>query len=112
MRFGGLIEEGQVNLGDRFRLLVNPVEAIPPSEDLPHLPVARALWRPEPDLETAAAAWVYAGGAHHTGYSLAIGAEPLEDLAEMVGIECVVIDRDTRLRSLRKELAWGDAGWG
>ncbi|MEO1235534.1 MAG: L-arabinose isomerase [Planctomycetota bacterium] len=108
---GPAVNASVVDLGDRFRLLVNPVKAVAPAADLPHLPVARALWEPEPDLKTAAAAWIYAGGAHHTGYSLAIDAEPLEDFAEMVGIECVVIDQDTRLRSLRKELAYGDACW-
>ncbi|MEM6459830.1 MAG: L-arabinose isomerase, partial [Planctomycetota bacterium] len=106
---GPAVNASVIDLGDRFRLLVNPVEAIPPAEDLPNLPVARALWRPEPDFKTAVAAWVYAGGAHHTGYSLALTPEPLEDFAEMLGVECVVIDRDTDLRRLRHDLVRGDA---
>ncbi|MEM6550554.1 MAG: L-arabinose isomerase [Planctomycetota bacterium] len=109
---GDALNASVVDLGDRFRLLVNPVQAIRSDEDLPKLPVARAMWRPQPDLKTAAAAWIYAGGAHHTAYTLAIDTEPLEDFAEMVGIECVVIDEATRLGAFRRELASGDRGWG
>jgi L-arabinose isomerase len=66
--------------------------------------VARALWRCQPDLATAAAAWIYAGGAHHTGFSLAVTTEMMEDFAEMAGIELVIIDKETRLRDFKKEL--------
>jgi len=108
---GPAINASVVDLGDRFRLLLNPVEAIKPAADLPRLPVARALWKPEPGLAVAAAAWIHAGGAHHTGYSLAIDAEPLEDFADMTGIECTVIDRDTTLRGFKNELRQSAAYW-
>ncbi len=107
---GPAINASLIDLGDRFRLLLNPVDALSPAADLPNLPVARAIWKPQPDLPTAAAAWIYAGGAHHTGYSLALTAEPLEDFAEMLDVECVVIDRDTTLRSFKQQLRQGDAG--
>ncbi len=70
--------------------------------------MARALWLPQPDLPTAAAAWILAGGAHHTGYSLELTVEHLEDFAEMAGIEFLVIDSDTRLREFKRELRWND----
>ncbi|MEM1097426.1 MAG: L-arabinose isomerase [Planctomycetota bacterium] len=108
---GDAINASVVDLGDRFRLLLNPVEAVPPSEALPNLPVARALWRPLPDLATAAACWIHAGGAHHTGYSLDLTTEPLEDFADMVGIETVVIDADTKLRTFKNELRQNAAYW-
>jgi L-arabinose isomerase len=78
---------------------------------LPRLPVARALWVPEPDLKTAAEAWILAGGAHHTGFSQAITVEHLEDFAEMAGVECLVIDGDTRLHDFKNELRWNAAAY-
>ena len=93
-----------VDLGDRFRMVVSEVEVIEPRAPLPRLPVARALWKPRPDLETAAAAWIHAGGAHHTAFSLALTAEHLEDFAAMAGLECLFIDGDTELRRFRREL--------
>ncbi len=93
-----------VDLGDRFRMVVSEVDVVEPPEPLPRLPVARALWKPRPDLETAAAAWIHAGGAHHTGFSLALTAEHLEDFAAMAGVECLFIDGETDLRQLRREL--------
>ena len=71
---------------------------------MPNLPVARAMWKPKPDFETALASWIYAGGAHHTGYSYAVTSEMLEDFAAMAGIEFVLIDDKTELREFRKEL--------
>jgi L-arabinose isomerase len=97
-----------MDMGDRFRMVVNEVELVPPEADLPRLPVARALWIPQPDLQTSAAAWIHAGGAHHTGLSLALTSEYLEDFAEMAGIEFLLIDRSTRLADFKKELRWND----
>ncbi|KPK13392.1 MAG: arabinose isomerase [Anaerolineae bacterium SG8_19] len=105
---GPAINASIVDMGNRFRLIVNTVEAVPISEPLPKLPVARALWIPQPNLKVAAAAWILAGGAHHTGFSLALTAEHMEDFAEMAGIEFVLIDQDTRVSEIKKELRWND----
>jgi L-arabinose isomerase len=105
---GPAVNASLVDLGDRFRMIVNKVDVIPPDEPLPKLPVARALWIPEPDLRTAAGAWIYAGGAHHTGFSLSLTVEHLEDYAAMAGIEFLVIDRNTTVRDFKKELKWND----
>jgi L-arabinose isomerase len=80
-----------------------------PDHFLPKLPVARAVWVPKPDLRTAAAAWIYAGGAHHTGFSQALRMEHLEDFAEIAGVEMIRIDDETRLPLLRHELRMLDA---
>jgi L-arabinose isomerase len=93
-----------IDLGDRFRLLVNEVEVVTPEQELPRLPVARAVWVPKPDLRTAAAAWIYAGGAHHTSFSQALTIEHMEDFAEMAEVELICIDDETRLHALRREL--------
>ena len=97
-----------IDLGNRFRLIVNTVEAIQPKANLPKLPVARALWKPHPDLKTAAAAWILAGGAHHTCYSQNLSTEYLADFAEMAGIEYLQIDEDTKIPSFKKELRWNE----
>jgi L-arabinose isomerase len=97
-----------VEMGNRLRLIVNAVDVVPPDEPLRVLPVARAVWVPRPDLKTAAAAWIYAGGAHHTGFSLALTPEHLSDFAEMAGMELLLIDRDTRIEDFKKELRWND----
>ncbi len=104
---GPAINVSLVDLGQRFRLIVNEVDAVdhPP---LPKLPVARAVWECKPDFKTACAAWILAGGAHHTGYSYAVTTEHVEDLAEIAGVELVVIDADTRLRALKTELRHDD----
>ena len=101
---GPAINVAMIDLGDRFRMLVNEVDAVTPEQPLPNLPVARALWSPRPDLKTAAAAWIYAGGPHHTAFSQAATSEQIEDLAEMVGIECLFIDQQTRLRGFKQQL--------
>ena len=101
-----------VDMGNRFRMIVNVVDVIPPFEEMPKLPVARALWMPQPSLDVAAAAWIYAGGAHHTGFSLALSVEHLEDYASMAGIEFLLIDSETRLRDFRNELRWNEAAYG
>jgi L-arabinose isomerase len=97
-----------IDLGNRFRMIVNAVEVVPPDAPLPRLPVARALWMPKPDLKAAAAAWILAGGAHHFSFTQALTIEHLEDFAEMAGVELVLIDEDTKLRELKKELRWNE----
>ena len=108
---GPALNASLVDMGNRFRLLVNTVEAVEPQHDLPKLPVARVLWKPMPDMKTGCAAWIYAGGAHHTGYSQNLTAEHLQDFAAIAGIECVMIDQDTKLNQLRNELRWSDASY-
>jgi L-arabinose isomerase len=100
-----------VDMGNRFRMIVNTVEVIKPLQKLPKLPVARALWKPHPGFDTGVAAWIYAGGAHHTGFSLALTAEHLEDFAAMAGIEFLLIDENTDLRQFRNEIRWNDAAY-
>ncbi len=105
---GTALNVSLMDLGNRFRLLVNEVEAIEPFEKLPKLPVARVLWKPLPDMATACAAWIYAGGAHHTVYSQNLTTEYFEDFADMFNLETVVIDAKTDLRSLKNELRWNE----
>ena len=93
-----------VDLGNRFRMIANKVEVIEPSSPLPKLPVARALWIPKPNLETGAAAWLYAGGTHHTAFSYALTEEYMTDFAELADIELVVIDENTTIPEFKKEL--------
>ena len=103
---GPALNASVVDLGNRFRMVVNEVDVVPPDEPLPRLPVARAVWLPRPDLPTAAAAWILAGGAHHTSFSQALTAEHLEDFAGMAGLEFLLVDNDTRLREFKQELRW------
>lgn len=100
---GAALNASLIDLGNRFRLLVNTVDAIEP-DPLPNLPVASVLWKPHPNLATAAAAWILAGGAHHTCYSQNLTVAHLEDFAEMAGIEMVVIDETTRMTSFKQDL--------
>jgi len=100
-----------VDLGDRFRMIANEVEAVPIDQPMPKLPVARVLWKPKPSLSFAAESWIIAGGAHHSGYSQAIDVEYLRDWAEMVGIEFVRIGDGTDPNRLRDELRWNEAYW-
>jgi L-arabinose isomerase len=88
---------------------VNEVEAVNPKHDMPKLPVARVLWKPLPDMQTACTAWILAGGAHHTCYSQNLTREHLEDFAEIAGIECVLINKKTELTQLKNELRWSEA---
>jgi L-arabinose isomerase len=101
---GPAVVASLVDMGDRFRLIVNEVDVIQPDQPLPKLPVARAVWVPRPNLKIAAAAWIYAGGAHHTGFSQALTMEHMEDFAEIAGVELIVIDAETRLREFRRQL--------
>ncbi len=100
-----------VDLGDRFRMIANEVQSIKIENDMPKLPVARVLWKPLPNIYDAAASWIIAGGAHHSGYSTVVGVEHLRDWAEMVGIEFVHIGAATNPDRLRDELRWGEAYW-
>ena len=92
-----------VDMGNRFRLIVNEVDCIK-SKELPKLPVASALWIPRPSFEVGAAAWILAGGTHHTSFSYDLTTEYLEDYADMAGIEMVVIDANTTIPQFKKEL--------
>ena len=103
-RSGPAINVAMIDLGDRFRMLVNEVETVAPQQPLPNLPVAHALWSPLPDLKTAAAAWIYGGGPHHTAFSQAATSEHIEDFAEMIAIDCLFIDGQTQLRDIKRQL--------
>jgi len=107
-QMGPAINASIVDLGNRFRLIVNPVDVVPTDEPLPNLPVARALWIPEPNLKVAAVAWILAGGAHHTGFSLSVTTEHMADFAEIAGIEYLLIDKGTTIPEFKKELNWND----
>jgi L-arabinose isomerase len=109
---GPAINATVVDMGNRFRMVVNNVDVIDPLADLPKLPVACALWKPQPSLDVAATAWIQAGGAHHTGFSLALTAEHIEDFADMAELEYLVIDHDTRLREFKNEIRWNDTAYG
>jgi len=106
---GPAINASLVDLGNRFRLVVNEVDVIRPPQPLPRLPVARAVWKCRPDFKTACGAWIRAGGAHHTGFSYAVTTEHMRDFAELAGIELVVIDGQTALPQFEKELRWNEA---
>ena len=108
MRRGPALNASLIDLGNRFRLVLNEVEVVAPDAPLPRLPVARVVWIPKPNLKVAAAAWVLAGGAHHTGFSQAVTAAHMEAYAEMAGIECVRIDQATELPAFKKELRWNE----
>jgi L-arabinose isomerase len=105
---GHAINVSLIDMGNRFRLLVNEVDAVKPEHDLPNLPVARVLWDPHPNLHIAAQAWILAGGAHHTVFTKALTTEFIEDLADIAGIELVVIDKDTALREFKEKLRWNE----
>jgi L-arabinose isomerase len=105
---GPAINASIMDMGNRFRMLVNVVEVVPTEEDLPKLPVARALWNPKPNLKIAAAAWILAGGAHHTGFSQALTSAHLQDFAEIANLEFLLIDDQTDLTAFKKEIRWND----
>ncbi len=100
-----------VDFGSRFRCVLNEVEVVTPPADLPKLPVARVLWRPEPGIATAAEAWILAGGGHHTAFSNLVTTDMVREWAEMVGIECLVIDSTTKIPQFRNELRYSAAAW-
>jgi L-arabinose isomerase len=105
---GPAVAASLVDMGKRFRLIINEVDVVPTDAPLPKLPVARALWTPKPDLKTAAAAWILAGGAHHTSFSYDVTSMHLQDFAEMANIELLLIDENTNLNEFKKELRWND----
>ncbi len=105
---GRAVNASIVDMGNRFRLVVNQVNLMRPEQPLPKLPVARAIWVPEPNLKIAATAWIYAGGAHHTALSHALTPEHLQDFADMAGLECLLIDSKTNVADFVKELRWND----
>ena len=107
---GPAVNASLVDLGSRFRLIVNQVQAVDVPA-MPKLPVARALWHCQPDFKTAVASWIYAGGAHHTVYTYALTSEQFQQFAEIAGIECAVIDDMTTLHDFRKELRWNTVAY-
>ncbi|WP_199520845.1 L-arabinose isomerase [Jiangella anatolica] len=106
---GPAVVMGLADIGDRFRLVANEIDVVPPDEPLPNLPVARAVWKPRPSLSTSAEAWLTAGGPHHTVLSQAVGPDVLSLFADMVRTELLVIDADTTTRQFAKELRWNQA---
>jgi len=111
-RPGSALTVSLVDLGHRFRLVVNQVEAYAPDHPMPNLPVGRVLWRPYPSLTEAAEAWIYAGGAHHTVFTYAVNPEQIEDLATLFGLESVVIGPQSSVSQIRQQLQWGERVWG
>ena len=95
-------------MGNRFRMVVNEVDVIQPDKPLTKLPVASAVWVPRPNLKIAAAAWIMAGGAHHTGFSQSVTIEHLEDFADMAGMEFLVVGKETKLADFKNELKWNE----
>ncbi len=106
---GTALNASLVDMGNRFRLLINEVEALPPIQALPRLPVARVLWKPQPDMQTGCSAWILAGGAHHTCFSQNLSREHLEDFATIAGFEFVLIGKETNLYQFKNELKWNEA---
>ena len=111
-RTGPAINASLIDLGDRFRLLVNCVDAVETPHSLPKLPVANALWKAQPDLPTASEAWILAGGAHHTVFSHALDLNDMRQFAELHDIELTVIDNDTRLPAFKDALRWNEVYYG
>jgi L-arabinose isomerase len=106
---GPAVVVGICDLGERFRLVLNEVTVVEPDEPLPRLPVARAVWEPQPDLATSAECWLTAGGPHHTVLSAAVGTEELSDFSTTIGTELLIIDEDTTPRRLEQEIRWNEA---
>ena len=106
---GPAINVSIMDMGNRFRMVVNEVDVVKPDAPLPNLPVARVMWLPRPDLKTAAAAWILAGGAHHAGFSMSVTAAHMESFAEMAGVEYLLIDGKTTVSDIKKELRWNEA---
>ncbi|TVP44375.1 MAG: L-arabinose isomerase [Mongoliibacter sp.] len=105
---GPSLNASLVDMGNRFRLVVNEVEAVEVPHALPKLPVARVMWKPLPDINTGCAGWIYAGGAHHTCFSQSLTTEHLDDFAKIAGIENITIDKNSNLRQLQNEIRWSE----
>jgi len=108
---GSALNASLIDIGNRFRLIINNVEAIEPQYHMPKLPVSRVLWKPMPSMRMATEGWILAGGAHHTVFSYNVSSEQLSDWAEIAGIECVIIDKNTEFYSLRNELRFNEIYW-
>ena len=108
---GTAINASIVDMGNRFRLLVNEVMAVSSFNPLPKLPVARVLWKPYPNMHTGCAAWILAGGAHHTCYSQGLNADHMEDFAEIAGIEYLLIGKETKINHFKNELRWNEIAY-
>ena len=93
-----------MDLGNRFRLVLNEVDVVEPEQPLPKLPVARALWEPRPNLPVAATSWILAGGSHHSGFSQAVTTEHIKDFAEIAGLELLIIDGNTNVWDFKQQL--------
>ncbi len=111
-RPGPALNASLIDMGDRFRLIVNAVDVIEQPHPLPKLPVARAVWKALPNLAVAAEAWILAGGAHHTVYSQAVTPEYLRLFAEMFGIEFLLIDSQTHIPDFKNEIRWNELAFG
>lgn len=109
---GPAIATSLIDLGDRFRLIINDVECKKPEKPMPKLPVATAFWTPQPNLPIGAESWILAGGAHHTAFSYDLTAEQMGDWAAAMGIEAVYIDKDTTIRQFKNELLWNSLVYG
>jgi L-arabinose isomerase len=106
---GSALNASIIDMGNRFRLVVNEVNVVPPVQLMPNLPVARVMWEPLPSLDIAAEAWILAGAAHHSSFSQSVTVEFLEDFAEMAGIEMLRIDKSTQINQIKNELRWNDS---
>jgi len=107
-RPGAAVLAAVMDVGPRFRMLASAIDVVEPEHELPKLPVARALWKPRPDLPTSAAAWIYAGCSHHTALGYSVTSEHLSDFAAMSGVEFLMIDEETRVDAFRERLRWND----
>ena len=108
---GTAIVVSLVDMGNRLRMIVNDIECVSQPEDMPKLPVAAVLWKPQPSLKTSAEAWILAGGAHHSVLSFDLTAQQMADFAEITGLEFIYINKDTNIPDFRKELFTNDAVW-
>ena len=105
---GPALNASLIDMGNRFRMVVNTVDVVNPDADLPKLPVARVVWVPKPNLEVGAGAWIHAGAAHHSGFSMAITAEHMEDFSDMFNLEYIEINETTTITDVKNQLRWNE----